>query len=526
MNLLTVSNLKKSFYGAPVLKDVSFNIEEGDHVGLVGGNGSGKSTILRLVQGLEEPDNGGICKSKNLKIGYVPQQPEFTEDITVADELKKAFPEMLELEAKMAALDGRYDAKAHDEYDRLLQQYERKGGYEYEAKAEAAADRLGLGDKLTSKIKDLSGGERNLLGLAKAVAAEPDLLLLDEPGNHLDFSGLKKLELFLQNCPCAFLIVAHDRYLLDKTVDKIFDLEGGVLSAFGGNYSSYREQKVQAQIAAQAAYGNNQKEIRRMEEMVKRLRLWARDTGFTKIGNAYRNKQHILDRMERVEKPVEAKVIQADLHTPNRSGLIVLDVKNYSKSFGDLSLFKDASLQLYKGDKVALMGANGCGKSTFIKSVLAEANWDHPIMRIGPSIRIGYYSQHHEDNLNFKRTIEDELIESIEIGRKEAFALAGRFGFGWGDMQKKIGPLSGGEKSRVQLAKLIGSKANFLILDEPTNHLDIPAKEKLEEALEDFDGSILFVSHDRFFLRRIANRIVIVENKAIREFYGELNDVL
>jgi ATPase subunit of ABC transporter with duplicated ATPase domains len=476
--------------------------------------------------GLETADAGDINKQRGIVFGYVPQQPEFAEDITVAEELKKAFPELQAIEARMAELDGRTDAKAHDEYDRLMEEFECKGGYQYESKLESVADQLGLTPKLSSKVKTLSGGERNLLGLTKAVAVEPDILILDEPGNHLDFKGLEKLETFLSNYTGAFIMVAHDRYLLDQTVGKIFDLDHGVLSSYTGNYSAYREQKLQTQIAAQAAYENNQKEVRRMEAMVKRLQIWARESGNTKIGNTYRNKKHILERMERKEKPPETKAIQADFQPRDRSGLIALDVKGYEKSFGDKTLFRGADLRLHSGDKVALIGPNGCGKSTLVKSIVAEAHWEHPVMRVGPSIRIGYYSQHHEDNLDFNHTIESELMNALEIGSREAFGLATRFNFTWEDMSKKIGPLSGGEKSRIQLAKLIGGKANFLILDEPTNHLDIPAKEQLEEALDAFDGSILFITHDRFFLRKIANRVVVVENKKIREFYGDFEESL
>ena len=524
--MLTVGSLKKSFLSTPLFKDVSFSIVEGDHIGLVGSNGCGKSTILKILMGLEEPDEGDINIQRGIKLGYVPQQPEYTQDITVAQELKKAFPALLDMERQMDMLLAAGDDKSHAQYDRLMEKYEREGGYQYENKLAAFADQLGLTPKLNHSIRTLSGGEKNIMELTKAVATEPDILVLDEPGNHLDFKGLEKLEYFLRCYNRAFIMVAHDRYLLDQTVNKVLDLDHGVLSSYTGNYSAYRQQKVQAQLAAQATYENNQKEVKRMEEMVKRFTIWARESGNIKLGRQAKSKQKALERMQKVERPAQTKDIQAEFKVSNRSGLIVLDVKSYEKSFGERILFKNAYLRLHNGDKLALIGPNGCGKSTFIKEVLTQANWENERLRLGPSVKIGYYSQHHADNLNLENTLEQELIDSLNINRQQAHALAGRFGFDWDDLDKKIAPLSGGEKARIQLMKLIGGKSNFLILDEPTNHLDIPAKEKLEEALEAYEGSILFITHDRYFLRRIASRIVVVEDQKLKEFEGDAEESL
>ena len=484
MTILEVNNLTKAFGANTVLEGVSFKVNQGERVGLIGENGSGKSTLLKMIVGIEEVTGGTITKPKGLRVGYLAQHLTYREGNTVYEEVLDVFGAVRKLGGELEELEavmGR-SATASDEdrlqktmarYGRLAEAFERMGGYTYEQQIEAVLEGLGISAMRDRRVGSLSGGEKNVVALARMLLEEPDILLLDEPGNHLDFEGLAWLEGFIRNYGKTAILVSHDRYLLDRTVERIVELEDRKAAAYSGNYSSYRAEKLRNLIKQKAAYEDQQKEVGRIKEMVRRFEHWAHIEDNPRHARQARSRQKMLDRMDIIERPgLDRGRIDPSFGFEERSGRITLELRGYSKAFGDRVLFQDVDLLLSFGERAGLLGANGSGKTTLFKDILNQGAWENPVLRIGPRTKIGYYAQEHET-------------------------------------------LSGGEKSRVQLAKLMVSDANLLLLDEPTNHLDIQSREQVEEALEEFDGTVLVISHDRYFLDRIVNRIVEVRNSGL-----------
>lgn len=519
MTILEVNNLTKAFGADTILEGVSFKINQGERVGLIGENGSGKSTLLKMMAGIEEVTGGTITRPKGLRVGYLAQHLTYREGNTVYEEVLEVFGAVRKLRAELEDLEaamGRSETASDEDrlqktmarYGRLVEAFERMGGYTYEQRIEAALEGLGISAMRDRRIGSLSGGEKNVVALARMLLEEPDILLLDEPGNHLDFEGLAWLEGFIRNYGKTAILVSHDRYLLDRTVERIVELEDRKAAAYSGNYSSYRAEKLRNLIKQKAAYEDQQKEVRRLEEMIKRFELMGSERAYRQA----QSKQKMLDRMDRIERPgLDRGRIDPGFGFEERSGRITLELGGYSKAFGDRVLFQDVDLLLSFGERAGLLGANGSGKTTLFKDILEQGAWENPVLRIGPRTKIGYYAQEHE-TLNPERSILEEVRREKGLTRDQAFTVLSKFLFRWEDMDRKVKTLSGGEKSRVQLAKLMVSDANLLLLDEPTNHLDIQSREQVEEALEEFDGTVLVISHDRYFLDRIVDRIVEVRN--------------
>jgi ATP-binding cassette subfamily F protein 3 len=528
MTLLEVNNVTKAFGANIILQNISFKVNEGEKVGLIGENGSGKSTLFKMIAGIEAITGGVITRPKGLRVGYLAQDLMYTEGNTVHEELMGVFRPAWRLRGELEALEAAMNEPGADErrlqrdmdrYGRLVEEFERLGGYACEHRVEAVLDGLRLSALRAQRVESLSGGEKNIVGLAKILLEDPDLLLLDEPANHLDFEGLAWLEEFLQNYDRTVILISHNRYLLDRVVGRILEIEDRQVAAYAGNYSAYRAAKLRKLIKQKAAYDDQQKEIRRMEEMIERFERWGGEKNFRRA----RHRQKMIDRMEKIERPdMDRRRIDFHIGAGERSGRIALELRGYSRAFGGRVLFQGVDLLLSFGDRVGLLGANGTGKTTLFRDILEEARWDHPVLRVGPRVRVGYYAQEHE-TLNFDRSILEEMRWGTGLSAEGAFRVLSRFLFRREDMNKRIGSLSGGEKSRVQLARLMVSDANLLLLDEPTNHLDIHSREQVEEALEAFEGTLLVISHDRYFLDRIVDRIVEVRNPHLVEYPGNFS---
>ena len=527
MTILELHHIAMDYGAQDVLIDVSFKINKGEKVGLIGDNGCGKTTILKLIAGIETPVSGTVSKVKGISTGYLEQHLKFQAGRRVEEEIASVFEAVIQMQRKMHKLEAQMANGASDQinavmeqYGRLQEAFERADGYACQAKIDAVIDGLGIDAWRNQSVDVLSGGEKNLVGLAKILLGEPDLLLLDEPGNHLDFEGLAWLETFLQNLDRTVILVSHDRYMLDRVVNRIVEVEDGKASTYMGNYSAYRAEKLRQLLLQKAAYDNQQKEIQRLEEMIKRFELWGGEKNIRRA----RNKGKMLDRIDRIHRPVmDRQRIDPAFGAIQGSGKIALELRKYGRKAGQRTLFRDVDLLVQSGERVGLVGGNGTGKSMLFKDIVAEAAWEHPTMRIGPRIQLGYYAQEHEI-LNDDRTILEEICLSGELSRDQGGGVLSRFLFGWRDLDKKVGNLSGGEKSRVQLACLMVSGANMLLLDEPTNHLDIASREQVEDALEVFDGTLIVISHDRYFLDKIAERVIEVRDMNLESHVGNFSD--
>jgi ATP-binding cassette subfamily F protein 3 len=527
--MINIINLSK-FYGTDTIFDnISLRINSNEKVGLVGPNGCGKTTLIKMITGTEEPSQGHIIVEKKLRIGYVPQYIEFEPELSLIDVILNQNNHLSE---KLRTLESAMTTTTEDQLEKILtryqevrDQYDDMEGDTAPARAEKILDSLGLEGRGDQLVETLSGGEKNVLALAKALLLKPDLLILDEPGNHLDYKGLAWLEKFLSDYKESVLIVSHNRYLLDRVCEKIIAVEGRKTNEFVGNYSYYRMNRLRSLVNQQSDYISNQKKIKRIETLVKKFREIATATADPAWGQRLRAMKSRYDHEQKnaVEKPQDfEKKILMDFQSEKTKADIALQIKGYSKRFDQLELFHKAELDISCGEKVALIGSNGCGKTTLIKDIIAEGSWDNDIIRVGPSLTIGYCSQHQEI-FHPDKTIEDEIRELGSLTRSDAYKIIAPFNFSWEDMEKKTGDLSGGEKNRLQMARLIYLKTNFLILDEPTNHLDILSSEAVEEALADFDGTLLVVSHDRYFLEKTVNRVIEVKNKKLKSFDGSFS---
>lgn len=522
--LFRLSEVTKSYSANDILRGVSFQVNPNEKVGLVGRNGAGKTTVFRMITGEETPDDGEIIKVNGLKLGLLEQHVDFSESETVHTAALSAFQRLHDIEAEMRELEVKMAEDFSDEvlekYADLQSEFEREDGFTYTAKAEAIL--LGLGfskEKWLLKTTNLSGGQKNRLGLARLLLSQPDILLLDEPTNHLDVNAVEWLENFLQNYDKTFVIISHDRYFLDRTCRKIIEIEQGKAITYTGNYSQYLVEREERREAQRRAFENQRTMIAKTEEFIRR-NLEGQKTKQAK------SRRNMLQRMERIEAVSSDKPSgNFKLKKTERTGNQVLTVEDLEIGYGENVLADNINFSLLRGEALGVIGANGTGKTTFLKTVLGNIRELGGKILWGAKTNIGYYSQNLED-LDDRNEIIQELRRVAPLADNGSLRnFLARFLFVGDDIFKKVGDLSGGEKGRLVLAKLIYSNKNVLILDEPTNHLDIPSREALESALDDFDGTIITVSHDRYFLDRIATQIMsFEENRNVEIFNGNYSE--
>lgn len=521
MIILQIKDLTKSYGIQEVFSGLSFTLHEGEKVGLIGPNGTGKSTLLKCLTGEELPDSGEITKNEQTTLGFVAQEGDWQKGSSLFDELLKGFSDTVEdrktlrlLETQMTKTEGKELETLMHRYAEVTERYERSGGYAVETMVKRIAKGLGFKDEeFAQSVDTMSGGQKTRAALAKVLLKEPDILLLDEPTNHLDISAVEWLEEFLISYPKTVLLVSHDRYFLDKTVTRILDLERGKITSYQETYQGYLQRKGEFEESYLRAYQKQQEIIAKTEEFIRRYKAGVKS-------KQARGRETILKRMERMERLPERKVIGARILEPvPECGYNVLTIEELSHSFGVKKLFQDINLEITNGEKVALVGDNGTGKSTILKAITGELTPKQGSIRFGPRVVTAYFSQEHE-GLDRERSVLEEIMYTFNKGQEEARNLLAAFLFRGDEVEKKIGDLSGGEKSRIALLKLLLKGANFLILDEPTNHLDIPSKEVVEDYLSDYPGTVLVVSHDRYFLDKVADRVVELEDGRLWDYPG------
>ncbi len=530
MAIIRVSGLSRDFGGDPILKNIELGVETGKKYGLVGRNGCGKTTFLKILAGLDDDYRGQLALLPHARIAYVPQMaPDFYENESCADFLCR---DIYAMQARldgfahiMGSLDVQESSAAMRDYALVRESFDAVEGDNCRQNADRLLARVGLANKGDNPARSLSGGEKNIVSLARALLLRPDLLILDEPGNHLDTAGLAWLEEFLAGLPHAVLVVSHDRRLLDKVADIILELDKAELSEWPGNYSNYRLQKLRNAAAQGRQWQADKRHVERLEEMVRRFAEIARsrpDPGWGKRLRAGRSKLARV-REEATQRPDignrDAKV--TFLGDASKADIAAV-ISGYSKAFGDTVLFADAGFSVLNGERVALLGRNGSGKTSFLRDLVKDGSWDNGTLKVGPSMRLGYCSQQQE-LFDPGKTVEDEFLKILPNSR-EVLGHLGKFLFDYNALSKRISQLSGGELNRLQLARSSAIKANFLVLDEPTNHLDIPTREAVEDALSDFEGTILVVSHDRYFLDKIAGRVVFIEERKFVEYEGNFSE--
>ncbi|KXY59755.1 ABC transporter ATP-binding protein [Bacillus thuringiensis] len=529
MTICSVNNVTKSFGGNTIFENISLEIKNGERVGLVGRNGSGKTTIFGLLTGRESLDAGAIHMKKGTRIGHVAQIPKFDEAMTVYDVLSSAFKVEKELEKEMHALEKNMAVeqeqsaleKLMERYGVIQEKFAFLGGYEIEANIMKVANGLQVTDLFSRVFTELSGGEQTKVSLAYMLLQKPDLLLLDEPTNHLDLFAVEWLEQFLKEYTGTVMVISHDRYFLDEVVTKIFDLEDGEIHVYHTNYSQFVEEKEEKLLQEFQAYQEQQKKIKKMKEAIKRLREWANQANPPNEGlhKRARNMERALERIEKLKRPIlERKQMGLQFEGQERSGKDVVVMKEVSKGFAGRPLFEQANLHVRFQERAAIVGRNGTGKTTLLKLLLEEINPDVGEIRIGSSVKIGYLSQHTYGNV--KSNVLEAFREYVAVTEGEARHILAKFLFYGPAVFKKVTQLSGGEKMRLRLAQLMYQDINFLILDEPTNHLDIESREVLEEALEQYNGTILAVSHDRYFLNKLFEKTYWIDECKLFEFAG------
>lgn len=534
---LTLYNVIKNFDSNLVLNNIGFQIFDKEKVGIVGANGSGKSTILKLIAGIEPMDRdnrdpregkGWITMTKGAAVAYLDQLPSYPDGFKVSGILNLAFQELYAiedqlrvLESSMMKLEGVNLERALKQYSELQQNYEVKGGYDKEEKLSRVCKGLKFNEAFIDKdFNILSGGEKTTVILGKILLESPDILLLDEPTNHLDMESIEWLEGYLRSYKGIVIIVSHDRYFLDNVVTKIIELEDMECETYKGNYSDYFKQKEERMLLQFEDFKEQQKKMNSMEKAIKDLRDWAQRGGNTKFIKRAVSIQKRLDKMEQIDKPVfERRNIKLNFVTSERSGNDVIMVLGLQKSFEDKAIFKDANLSINKGERVAMIGSNGSGKTTFIKMLLGETTVDGGSVKVGSNVKTAYLPQNISFN-NEELTVVDCFRENRNILEGKAREYLSKFMFLGKSVFEKVKHLSGGEKVRLKLSMLLYDDINLLILDEPTNHLDIDSIETLEEALEDFKGTILFISHDRRFINKVCDRVISIEENVFVNYLG------
>lgn len=531
MIMLSCNNVTKTFGVETILENISFSVNEGDKIGIVGVNGTGKTTLFKVITGILPHDRGEIFTSKNCRLGYLEQNTNFYSEKTIYDEVVSVFSDLIGAEEELrslehqiaslsdkGALSGDQLKKTMDIYGKKYEEFEKNNGYAYKSEVRGTLKGLGFSDEEMDKpVNVLSGGEKTRVLLAKLLLSKPSLLLLDEPTNHLDADAIEWLEGFLRSYEETIMIISHDRYFLDQSVNRIFEMENKHLTTYNGNYTDYQKQaRVNREIRLRQ-YENQQRDIKKQEESIERLKAYGREKHLKRA----RSKEKMLDKVDRLEKPQELrKKARFNFVLRHHSGNDVLKVQGLAKSFDDRKLFEGVDFDLYRGEKVALIGPNGVGKSTLFKIIMGYESQDQGGFKLGQGVDVSYFHQ-EQKSLNLENTIIDEVWDdNPHMTQTEVRNLLGAFLFEGEDVFKSIRSLSGGERARVAILKLILSRSNLLLLDEPTNHLDIDSKEVLEDALKEYEGTLLTISHDRYFLNTVVDRILVLKPDGVEEYLG------
>ena len=529
MIVLSCNNLNKSFGIDTILENISFTVNEGDKVGIIGVNGTGKTTLFKILSGIYGYDSGDIYLGKGVEIGYLEQNTNFQSEKSIYEEVLEVFSDLMEMENYIRNLELRISEESSNpnskELDKLMNEYSHKlelfselNGYGYKSEVKGILKGLGFSDDdMQTPINILSGGEKTRVLLSKLLLKNPSLLLLDEPTNHLDSDAIEWLEVFLKQYKGTVIIISHDRYFLDQVVNRVFEIHNKKLKTYNGNYSKFIElSKVEKELEVKK-YEDQQKEIKKQEESIERLKAYGREKHLKRA----RSKEKMLDKVEVLDRPdVHRKRASIKFSPSVSSGNDVLEVKDISMGYGERILFKDINFNIYRGEKVALIGANGIGKSTLFKIIMNELVPLSGSTKLGTNVHVDYFHQ-EQKTLNLDNTIIDEIWDDHpELNQTTLRNMLGSFLFEDEEVFKKISTLSGGERARVAILKLILSNANFLLLDEPTNHLDIDSKEVLEEALLNYTGTLFTISHDRYFLNTVVDKILVLDSEGITEYLG------
>ena len=523
--ILSCQNISKAFNDEPVLSNVSFHIEDHEKAAIVGINGAGKTTLLRIIVGEQPADTGIVTLSKGKTLGYLAQNQDVDSNSSIYDELLSVKADVIAMEQQIREMEHQMKLKTGDEleslmeaYTRLTHAFELANGYACQSEVTGILKGLGFAeDEFSKKISTLSGGQKTRVALGRLLLLNPDLILLDEPTNHLDLHSITWLETYLLNYKGAVLIVSHDRYFLDRIAGKIIEIDQTKATSFLGNYSDYAVKKEQLRTAAIHAYLKQQQEIKHQEAVIEKLKSFNREKSIRRA----ESREKMLDKMEILDKPGEARTdIQMTLTPQITSGKDVLHIEALAKSFGRQTLFSGLAMDIKRGEHVAIIGDNGTGKTTILKIINGLLKADEGTITLGSNVQIGYYDQEHHV-LHMEKTLFEEISDAYPyLNNTQIRNTLAAFLFTGDDVYKQIKDLSGGERGRLSLAKLMLSKSNFLILDEPTNHLDITSKEILEDALNAYEGTLLYVSHDRYFINRTASRILDLDGKILTGYLG------
>ncbi|MCF6465268.1 ABC-F family ATP-binding cassette domain-containing protein [Clostridium sp. Cult2] len=528
MIVLSCNNISKTYVVDKILDNISFTIEDGDKIGLIGLNGSGKTTLFNILVGEISKDEGDIYVQKDLNIGYLRQHTDINSDKTVFRECLQVFQPLIDMEKNLRELEHQISLESDKgksenlnkimiKYSYLLEEFNNQNGYGYKSEIKGVLKGLGFNEEdFDKEINVLSGGQKARLSLAKLLLEKPDLLLLDEPTNHLDLEAINWLESYLLEYKGAALIISHDRYFLDNVVSRIFYLENLKLKSYNTNYSKFMEERKKELELLKKDYENQQKEIKRQEEIIRRF--------FNYGGQRYirqaQSRQKLLDKMKTIDRPVGTKKVKISFEPKIKSGKEVLKVGNVNKSFGEFKLLEDINFAIYRGEKVGLIGPNGIGKTTLFKMILGHIPYESGSITLGHHVHAGYFDQ-EQSKLNLDKTVIDEIWdENPKFNHYQIRSILSRFLFIGDDIFKEISELSGGERGRLALLKMMLSNANFLLMDEPTNHLDIDSKEVLEDAINNYEGTLLVISHDRYFLNRVTDKILELTKEGISEYLG------
>lgn len=512
---ISVHELNKYYGVSHILKEITFEIYSGEKIGLLGKNGSGKSTILKILSGIENYESGNYAKANGKVIEMLAQIPDFTESDMVEDILYSSFNEIMDIHNEMKKIEGNPDPVILKRYGKLMERYELLGGYDTEVNIDKICTGMNIYDNMRQTLfKSLSGGEKTRVNLARILLRNCDIMLLDEPTNHLDLMSLEWLETFLKSYKGTIVVVSHDRAFLDNVVTRIIEVEEGKLNFYSGNYTYYVEEKQRRYLTQTELYEQQQRKIRQLETAAKRMHEWAKIADNKAMHRRAFAIEKRIERMDKVDKPLENKKINGEFNDSGFSGKEIVVFKDVCKTYGEKIIADKINFKIYRNDRIALLGDNGCGKSTLIRMIMGEESSDSGDIKVGESTRIAYMPQ----IITFDRpdsTILETFRYFTESGDEKARAILAKFHFRGKDVIKTVKNLSGGEKSRLKLCLLMQTNVNFLILDEPTNHLDIQSREWIEDVISDFNGTILFVSHDRYFLDKFAEKIWFMENGKI-----------